>query len=332
MSSMKILYAGSPEASALTLKILLEKSAECGFEIAGVLSNPPSAKGRHKELTPTAVAAFAQEKGIPVFTPEHLDSTVRDAILPLCCEMLVCFAYGHIFGPKFLGMFKYGGINLHPSLLPHYRGSTPVNAAILNGDKETAATIQTLGLKMDEGDIVAQEKIALSGTETAESLLNYAAERGAYLICDVLKKVCDEKENLVCEKDGVNQLNFGKKQEGTSSYTGMIKKEDGKINWNDSAKKIEAAVRAFYPEPGCFCIEKGLSLRILKSAVSKKSDSQYESAAVGTVVEFDKSEGILIKTGNGLLCVKELQRQGKKAMNYKDFMNGARDFTGTVLQ
>jgi len=316
---MKILYAGSPEAACETLKILFEKQSECGFEIAGVLSNPPSAKGRHKDLIPTPVAAFAAENGIPVFTPEHLDAAAREAVLPLGADLLVCFAYGHIFGPKFLAMFPMGGINLHPSLLPKYRGCTPVNAAILNRDKETAVTIQTLGLKMDEGDILAQTAVTLNGSETGESLLNYAAVNGAELICGILKNAAAN-----CS------LPEGKPQSGEPSYTGIITKEDGKINWTESVEIIEAKIRAYYPEPGCWCVEKELPLRILSAKIS--ASNTYENEPAGKVVEFNKSEGILIKTGNGLLAVTQLQRQGKKAMMYKDFMNGARDFIGTVLE
>lgn len=317
---MKILYAGSPEAACITLKLLFDAQQEYGFEIAGVLSNPPSAKGRHKELIPTPVAAFAAEKGIPVFTPEHLDSAARDAISPLNADLLVCFAYGHIFGPKFLAMFPMGGINLHPSLLPKYRGCTPVPAAILNRDKQTAVTIQTLGLKMDEGDILAQTVVELKGTETGESLLNYSAEEGAKLICNVIKQ---------CEN---GNLPAGTPQSGEPSYTGIITKEDGKINWQESAAVTEAKIRAYFPEPGCWCIEKDQPLRILSAKLYNGDCSEYEGAVPGTVLSFIKSEGILIKTADGVLAATELQRQGKKAMAYKDFMNGARDFAGSVLQ
>ncbi len=317
---MKILYAGSPEAACTTLKLLYDAQSECGFEIAGVLSNPPSAKGRHKELIPTPVAAFAQEKGIPVFTPEHLDGNARDAISPLGADLLVCFAYGHIFGPKFLAMFPMGGINLHPSLLPKYRGCTPVPAAILNRDSQTAVTIQTLGLKMDEGDILAQTVVELNGTETGESLLNYSAEEGAKLICQVVKACANGK------------LPAGNPQTGEASYTGIITKEDGKINWQESAAVIEAKIRAYYPEPGCWCVENNQPLRILAAKLFTGDVAEYEAAVPGTVAAYIKSEGVLIKTADGILVAKELQRQGKKAMNYKDFMNGARDFIGSVLQ
>jgi len=317
---MKILYAGSPDAAKITLELLLEKQNECGFEIVGVLSNPPTAKGRHKTLTPTPVAELAVQKGLPVFTPEHLDAKAREEIAPLNADLLVVFAYGHIFGPKFMALFPMGGINLHPSLLPKYRGCTPVPAAILNRDEQTAATIQYISEKMDEGNILAQQMIQLTGKETGESLLLESAEIGADLFCNLLSK---------------NHLPEGKPQTGDASYTKIITKEDGKINWNEPADVIEAKIRAYFPEPGCWCIENQLPLRILKADFIPQNDdrcSGYTDEPAGKVLQFVKSEGIYIKTGDGLLCVKELQRQGKKAMNYKDFMNGAREFTGTVLQ
>ena len=316
---IKILFAGSPEAAKKTLEILESAQSEYDFNIAGVLSNPPSAKGRHKELIPTPVAAFAQEKGIPVFTPEHLDGAAREAISPLGADLLVSFAYGHIFGPKFLALFPMGGVNLHPSLLPKYRGCTPVPAAILNRDTKTAVTVQTLSLKMDEGDILAQTVVDLNGTETADSLLNYSAEEGAKLILEIIKK---------CGEEG--KLPQGTTQSGDASYTGIITKEDGRINWKDDAAVIEAKIRAYYPEPGCWCMENGSPLRILEAALF--TENKYDDAAAGTVVEFSKQYGILIKTGAGLLAVKKLQRQGKNAMDYKSFMNGARNFIGTVLE
>lgn len=325
---LKILYAGSPDAAACTLEILLENSKSCGFEVAGVLTNPPSSQGRHKELIPTPVQALAESKGIPVFTPDHLDAACREQISPISAEVLVCFAYGHIFGPKFLGLFPKGGMNLHPSLLPKYRGCTPVPQAILNRDKETAVTIQTLGVGMDEGNILAQTVVALDGTETAASLLDLSARTGAELICNLLKS---------CSENG--ELPEGKPQSGEPSYTGIITKADGKIDWNQSAETIEAKLRAYTPEPGIWtCEENGNTLKILKASVldpqvtkASVNVEQWESEPCGKVLAFVKSDGIFIKTGNGILCVTELQRQGKKVMAYKDFMNGAGKFLGTVL-
>lgn len=317
---IKVLFAGSPDAARLTLEGLFNAQKTCGFEIAGVLSNPPSAKGRHKDLIPTPVAAFASEKGIPVFTPEHLDGAARDAIRPLGVDLLVCFAYGHIFGPKFLELFPLGGINLHPSALPKYRGCTPVLAAIINRDKQTAVTIQTLSLKMDEGDILAQTIVDLNGTETGESLLNYSAEEGARLICELIKQANE-----------LGKLPEGKPQSGEASYTGIITKEDARLNWNESAEVIAAKVRAYYPQPALWCMENGSPLKILE-AVAAPENPGAAGISCGQVYEFSKTDGILIKTGEGMLAVKKLQRQGKNAMDYKSFMNGARNFIGTVLE
>lgn len=320
---IKILFAGSPEAARKTLQILVENQTTGNFQVVGVLSNPPSAKGRHKELIPTPVAAFAAENNLPVFTPEHLDGASREAVAPLGADLLVSFAYGHIFGPKFLDLFPMGGINLHPSLLPKYRGCTPVPASILNMDEETAITIQKLALKMDEGDILAQTVVKLNGTETGESLLTHAAEEGAKLICQV----------LAASSDGT--LPAGIPQSGEPSYTGLITKEDGKIDWNKSAQVIAAKIRAYYPDPGCWCMDGNETLRILEANFIPQSDAKaapYSSDPIGKVLQFSKPEGIYIKTNDGILVARQLQKQGKKAMNYKDFMNGARDFIGSVLQ
>ena len=348
---LKILYAGSPAPAATTLRLLLDglQAQEGGrsYQIAGVLTNPPSAKGRHKELVPTDVGALAAERGIPVFCPQKLDAAAREQIAAQGFDALVCFAYGKIFGPKFLSLFKAGGVNVHPSLLPKYRGATPVPAAILNCDAETGVTVQTLALGMDEGEILAQEKIALDGTETTDSLLDKSAQIAAALLEGLLDKAA--------QNPGAEILKKGKAQEGEPSYTKTISKEDALINWNDSAKNIAAAVRAYTSEPGAWTrigAESGETLKILKAAPlgqecsqdgqaagANQNGSQAQEAApsgqptvpAGTVTAFDKKRGILIKCGDGLLCVTELQRQQKKAMGYKDFMNGARDFVGTRL-
>lgn len=328
---MKIIYAGSPEAAKITLEFLLEKQTEYGFEIAGVLSNPPTAKGRHKTPTPTPVAAYALEKGLPVFTPEHLDSAAREEIAPLGADLLVCFAYGHIFGPKFLALFPMGGINLHPSFLPKYRGCTPVQQAILEGDELLGISIQTLSLKMDAGDILKQDFVQISETATTEYLLNYSAKAGAKMICDIIS-----------ESQEAGSLIKGKPQskEGIS-YTYTITKDMAKINWQQSAEEICRRIRAYYPDPCCWCLEENDStLKIIQANPLMESDiadyiedKVYKAFPCGKVLTYNKSAGgIYVKTGDGVLSITKLQRQGKNVMSYKDFMNGAKDFIGTVLK
>jgi methionyl-tRNA formyltransferase len=314
---LSVLYAGSPAPAARTLELLIENASGYGYTVAGVLTNPPSTQGRHKTLIPTPVQIVAEKNAIPVFTPEHLDTACREEIAAVSPALLVCFAYGHIFGPKFLALFEYGGINLHPSLLPKYRGCTPVNAAIFNGDAETGITVQHISAGMDEGNILAQEKVPLDGTETAGSLLMYSAEHGAHLICTVIAEAVQNR-----------QLPVGKLQQGEPSYTGMLTKESGRIDWRMSAEKIDAQIRACSPDPGCWTMENNEPLKIL---AAHPVISGASTAVPGIVTAFDSDNGILIATGNGILAVTELQRQGKNAVTARDFMNGARDFVGMVL-
>ena len=325
MPRLRVLYAGSPAASARTLELLVEYSSseESGFEICGVLSNPPSAKGRHKTPAPTPVAETAAKFRLPCFTPDRLNAESRELVSSLDPDILVCFAYGHIFGPKFLALFKFGGLNLHPSALPKYRGCTPVNAAILNRDRETAFTVQTLSLAMDEGDIVRQKKIALTGTETAGSLLNAAAEDGALIMRDILEEVARTRQTPV-----------GTKQTGDATYTSVITKNDAKIDWTKSVDEIDAFVRAYSPEPCAWTEENGVMLKIIAGksfAAVEDLSVDVEAAASGTVLRFDKNTGIIVKCGKGFYAIGKLQRQGKNAAEAKDFINGARGFIGTIL-
>lgn len=324
MRKLKIIYAGSPLASSIVLKGLIASQSECGFEIAGVLTNPPSTRGRHSDLIPTEVAVVARENNIPVFEFDHLVAEAREAISPLEADLLVSFDYGRIFGPKFLALFALGGINLHPSLLPKYRGCTPVPAALLNGDKTLGVTVQKLALQTDEGDILAQSEIKLDGTETTLSLMDgdgsssKVTEAGFNLLKKVLKEAANSDSELI-----------GKKQSGETSYTPFLKKEDGIIDWNKTAGQIDCQIRAYTPYPLCFTSFNGIKVTILKARPSDSNSSEKP----GTVLPYRKTVGIEIACGDGsVLIVTELQQEKKKAMDYKSFLNGARNFVGSVLE
>lgn len=336
---LKVLYGGSPAASARALELILKDSVmsasieDAHYKIVGVLTNPPAAQGRHSELITTPVENYARiwnearEDNIAILTPRHIKQEEREVIASLRPDIFVCFAYGHILGPKFFSLFKFGGINLHPSLLPKYRGATPVNQAILNRDGISGYSLQKMALGIDEGDILYQEQTTLTGTETAESLLNMYALHGGIAITTLLRSIAR-----------TNELPPSVPQKGESSYCTIIKKEDGRINWKESAEIIDAKLRAYAPWPGCFTTANGVQLKILKGRDSAKvafqdnSIPKNTSAVPGTVLSYNKQRGILIQTGDGVLIATELQWQAKKAMDYKSFMNGARNFVGTVLE
>jgi methionyl-tRNA formyltransferase len=326
---LNILYAGSPAPSAAVLEYLIIESKKAGavFRIAGVLTNPSAPQGRSKVPEPTPVARAAENARIPCVSMEKLDAGCRDTVAALEPDLLVCFAFGKIFGPKFLALFPLGGINLHPSLLPKYRGAAPVPAVILNRDSVTGVSVQKIAAEMDSGDILAQKEIPLTGTETASGLLDFAAMEGAKLLAEVIYETSVRRALPA----GIPQ------NHAEASFCAQLRREDGKIDWAKSAEEIDAQIRAFYPWPGSFTEANGENIKILRAAIfrSPRAEENLPAAGVvnsaGTVIGIDKDAGILVQTGKGILAVLVLQRQAKKEVNWKDFVNGYRNFIGVKL-
>ena len=320
---MRVLFAASPAIALPALEALCNME---GIELAGVLTNSDTPRGRSGTPQPTDVGGAAEKRGIrQILKPEKLDARAREMAGALQCDLLISFAYGRIFGPKFLALFPLGGINIHPSLLPKYRGPTPVQAAILNRDEVTGLTIQRLALEMDSGDIIMQEQVPLSGKETAESLSEVMGVKAAFMLPEALKKIAMGSE-------GTQQSQM----KTTASYCSLISKDDGIIDWNSSAEEIEAKIRAFSPWPLCKTNHNGRELIILKADVFSGGPAEAGCAAEssgkpGQVLGQNKIYGILILTGKGILAVTQLQYKTKKALFWTDFLNGARDFPLSIL-
>jgi methionyl-tRNA formyltransferase len=264
---------------------------------------------------------------------ETLRAEAREAVSSLKPDLLVSFAYGRIFGPQFLALFPHGGINVHPSLLPKYRGPTPIQEARLRRDRETGITIQRIAAEVDTGNILAQETIPLAGRETAASLGTIAAEKGATL----LKTVLYQFRQAVEDNTAVPQ---GFPQRGEPCYCSLLEKDSGIIDWNGSAPEIDALIRAYYPWPLARTAHNGQILIILEAEVftgpapcCNGSDNTLDvsRACPGRVLCIDEKSGILIQTGNGVLAVSRLQYQNRNALPWQVFMNGARDFIGSLL-
>ena len=320
---MRILFAGSPAIAIPALESVAavgEGGSSTEMVLAGLLTNPDSPKGRSSRLEPTecASAAAALEQPVPILKPEKLDCIAREQVAALKPDLLVSFAYGKIFGPQFLALFPLGGINIHPSLLPQYRGPTPIPAAIINRDTETGITIQRLAAEMDAGDILAQETVPLNGRETTVSLSEIMAKKAALLLPELLKKV---------------SITDSRPQDhSAASYCSLIAKEDGLIDWGLSAADIDARIRAFDPWPLSWTVHGELPLCILKAEVFDNAGNGAAKAACpnlpGQVLGKDKDKGILIQTGDGILAVRELQYRAKKALDWKAFLNGTASTTG----
>ena len=326
---MCVLFAGSPD---IAVPSLVRLSFE--HEIVGVLTNPEAQKGRGLEAAATPVAQAAAAifgrfgavpSPVPVLAPERLGAEAREAVSALRPDILVSFAYGRIFGPRFLALFPKGGVNVHPSLLPKYRGPAPIQSAILAGDRETGVSVQRLALEMDSGDILGVEPIRLTGRENAEDLSETAALLGA----DLLSRVLEEIE------EGVE---VARPQEGEPSYCRLIAKDDGLLDWGAPVLEIDAKVRAFTPWPGAFTCLRGQRLAVLESFpypgvtfAPGAGGLDFEGSEPGTVLGLDKSRGIMVQTKDGLVALRRLQIQHKKALPYREFANGIRGLAGTVL-
>lgn len=312
---MRLLFAGTPEIAVPSLRLLAAQHT-----IAGVLTSPDRPAGRGRSLEPSAVKRAALDLGLPVFQPERLGGEARKGIGPAGAELLVCVAYGRIFGPRFLAMFPAGGLNLHPSLLPSYRGPAPIPAAILAGEAVTGISVQELAAEMDSGDIFLQKRIPLSGDETAATLTETAASMGA----EAMLEVVDAIEAGKARKEPQDH--------SKATYTRMIGKEDGKIDWTADAVAIARMVRAYYPWPLAFTTFRDRRLNLLEAglaaAAPRPDPAESRGPAPGEVAGVDKRAGILVQTGNGMLSVQKLQLQNKKPLDWKSFLNGIRDLPG----
>lgn len=311
---MRILFAGSAQIAVPALRAIA-----ASHEVVGILTNPESARGRGMERSATPVALAASDlpgPRIPVLAFPTLKTEAREAVAALRPELMVTFAYGRIFGPRFLDLFPRGGINIHPSLLPRHRGATPIPAAILARDRETGVCVQRILLELDAGDILASTRIPLDGRETTASLSALAAEVGASLVVEVLDAIRSGAERAV-------------PQQGTPTWCPLLTKAHGLIDWNASALDIDARIRAFDPWPGAHTWLHGRKLDILEA--EPRPGAQAASAPNGTIVALDKSEGLMVQTNDGLLAVKRLRFSTKKALSWKEFANGVRDLAGARL-
>ncbi len=301
---MRILFAGTPDIAVPSLRSIASE-----FAVVGVLTAPDTATGRGRQLRAPAIKTAAQEIGLTVLQPPLLDAAARAAVESLKPDLLATFAYGKIFGPKFLSLFPLGGINMHPSALPLYRGPSPLTAAILAGDTMTALTVQRIALKMDSGDILRQSPLSINPYETTGSLMEKAARLAA------------DEMTAVIEQLGSSSLKGHPQDPSMVTYCSKILKEDGLIDWRRPAMEIERMVRAYQPWPKAQTVFLDQKLFVLESRLFP-ADSPGEHIDPGTVLGVDKSHGILIQTGDGILSVTQLQAAAKKSMHFRSFLNG----------
>ncbi|MFH1505031.1 MAG: methionyl-tRNA formyltransferase [Candidatus Omnitrophota bacterium] len=299
---MKYIYFGSSYFSEAVLSSLYFK----GLSPAVIVSKPDKPKGRGLKLQPTQVSLFAQSKKIRLIKPQSLrDKIVEEELSREKPELFVIADYGKIIPLTLLAIPRILSLCLHPSLLPRYRGPTPIERTLINGDKETGATVFKVNERIDAGEIILQRKIAVDYKDDFFSLRQRLIEENVLALAEAIKKIENKNYNLTAQ------------EESLASWTSKLKKEDGRINWEHSAENIRNLIRALLEWPTAYTYHKDLMIKILETeVVNEKTD-----AAAGTVINITK-QGIDITASEGILRIKKVKPQGKKEMDAFSFTHG----------
>ena len=302
---MRIVYLGTPAVSAF----LLERLLDGGFSVEAVVTRPDLPKGRGLKTTPPPVKLTAQKHSIAVYQPKkvtpHFFETIAEKHRP---DIGLVFAFGEILPEGVLRLLPLGFLNVHLSLLPRWRGAAPVVWTILWGDKEAGVTVQKVAPRLDTGEVLASERVPLSGKETAGELTRRLTEVGVGAVCSVLRAY--ERGE---EPEGVAQ------DESQATYAPKITKEKARIDWSRSAVEIERAVRAFNPSPAAhsrlILRRKSITVRLFRVEVTPR-----RGILIGRVVASKK--GVLVGTKDYALDILEIQPEGRRRMRGVEFRAG----------
>ena len=303
---LKIVFMGTPEFAGTNLKAL----TEAGYNVVLVLCQPDKPVGRKHILTAPPVKVLAQENGIEVYQPDSLrNEETLNKLSGYEPDLIVTAAYGKILPKDILDLPRYGCINCHGSLLPARRGASPVQRAILEGDKVTGVTFMKMDVGMDTGDIIDKVEVEIDPNEHTESLMNRLAKASAAKLPSVI-------DAWVC-----GELTSKKQDDSKATSCPPIKPEEGEFYWTQDAADIHNRVRALSAWPGAFVIKEDKKLKVLDSEVISENDGlipdDMKNAEPGIVVKA-KGENLIVKCGKGYLKVKELQQPGGKKLNARD--------------
>ena len=279
-----------------------------------MITAPDKPVGRKQILSPSPVKELAQKHQIPLFQPKTLkDSDIEEKLLALGPDLFIVAAYGLILPQNILNIPKFGPINIHPSLLPKYRGASPIQTTILSNDQEAGTSIMLMDKKIDHGPIIALKKIKIEN-ENSVDLSKKLAELGADLLITILPKWF-KKEIKPVPQDHQK-----------ATFTRLIKKMHGKIIWEKSAQQIEQMLMAYQPWPGIYTVFDNLTLKILEVEVLK---IKHQHAPGKVFVAKDKE--LAVACEKNALVLKQVQLQGKKPTTGKSFLNGHQQIINTIL-
>ncbi|CAH0541908.1 methionyl-tRNA formyltransferase [Vibrio marisflavi] len=312
-SSLKIVFAGTPDFAARHLAALLSSQ----HEVVAVYTQPDRPAGRGKKLTASPVKCLALEHNIPVYQPENFKSDeAKQELANLNADIMVVVAYGLLLPQAVLDTPKLGCINVHGSILPRWRGAAPIQRSIWAGDKETGVTIMQMDIGLDTGDMLHIATLPIEAHDTSASMYEKLAELGPNALVKTLSDIASDKVKPI------------KQDEALANYAQKLSKQEAKIDWNDNAEHIERCVRAFNPWPMSHFSVADNNVKVWQSRVENTTCEQ----APGTVIKADKT-GIYIATGESVLVLESIQIPGKKAMSVQDILNSRSDWfaVGTQL-
>lgn len=308
---MRIVFMGTPEFAVESLKALVD----AGEEVVAVFTRRDAPKNRGMKLFPPPVKVCAEGYGIPVYQPVSLKNEKWFSILSaLTPDLIVVAAYGKILPKSVLELPRYGCINVHASVLPKYRGASPINAAILNGETESGVTIMQMAEGLDTGDMLYKALTPINENETYGQLHDRLADIGGKALIETVSLIKDNK--VIAEKQN----------DAESCYAHMISTADTAIDFDQDAKTVSQLIRAYDPQPGAFC-------RLDDGKVKLFASSVYDTEINGTpgLVAQATKKGLVIECKKGSLLIGEIQVPGGKRMPAAAFYAGHRDFVGKIL-
>ncbi|MFA6254549.1 MAG: methionyl-tRNA formyltransferase [Patescibacteria group bacterium] len=312
VSKSKIVFLGTPEFAMPILQALIGNN----YKLALVITQPDKPAGRKQELIPPPIKVLAQKNNLAIAQPNN-KKELAAIFEQNKFDLAVLAAYGMIIPDEILTKPKFGFLNIHPSLLPKYRGSSPIQSAILTGDKKTGVSIIQLAKKIDAGPIVAQAETEIEPQDNVEILSQKLAELGGQLLIETIPGYLK------------GEVKLRPQNETEATFTKMIEREDGLINWQKTASQIERQFRAFYPWPGVFTHLAGKRLKIANLGVL---EGDFKPNLGPGTVFLGPNQTLAVKCGQGAVELKAVQLEGKKELLGKEFLRGQKELIGKILE
>ena len=303
---MKIIFLGTPDFAVKPLQALLDGN----FDVIAVVCQPdkPSLRGNKVVFSP--VKQLAIKNNIKVFQYEKISRDGVEELKSLQPDLMVTAAYGQILSQEVIDIPKFGIINVHGSLLPKYRGSSPIQWALINGEKETGVTIAQTEKGLDTGDILLQETIKIEETDNSETLFEKLSELGSKLLIKAVLKI----------QNGT--ITRTKQNENESTYYPMIKKEDSLINFNEKTKVIINKIKGYYAWPTAYFMLNDLKIKVFEAKEVYCNEENITNFKNGQIVKADSKNGLIIKTDDGFIEIKVIQVPNGKKISARDYLNG----------